>query len=108
MPLKDDVVGGTVWWGASASPRRKVTGNPELAAFCCAAASISSGEVDADRRVSQFGHPHGEKARPTPTSRTVSGRARHFTQEIEPGLVLCLREHIMARRQVKSAARPLQ
>src|SRR5215813_4061621 len=60
-------------------------------------------EVDSDRRVSQFGHTHGEKARPTPHVQDSKWRkARHLPQEIEPGLVLRLREHVMARCQVKS------
>src|SRR5262249_50757109 len=61
------------------------------------------GEIDPDCRVAQFGHTHGEKPRPTPHIQDGEwGRTGHLPQEIEPGLVLRLREHVMAPRPVKS------
>ena len=103
MPLKDDVIGSAVWWGRLGITASEGHRQPGAGGFPLRCGEHFFREIDADRRVSQFGHAHGEKTRPTPHVQDGEwGRASYLPQEVEPGLVLRLCEHVMARRQVKS------
>src|SRR5712691_10521825 len=103
VPFKDDVVGSAVWRGRLGITAPEGHRQPGACGFTLRCGEHLFREIDPDRRVAQFGHTHGEKTRPT--SHVQDGewyRASHLPQEIEPGLVLRLCEHVMARRQVKS------
>ena len=81
MPLEDDVVRGAVWWGRFGISTLEGHRQSGACDFTLGCGEHLVSEIDPDRRVSQFGHTHGEKTRATAYVQDgEGGRASHFPE----------------------------